>query len=127
MKSTAIILPMSLYPLATMGFSLKKFYRYGKLKATMFSLIQDAQQKCSKGLSTGCCDKKYQFFKVGNTYISPAKITNTTNHYIDIQTYTLTFSENIVTEKTAQVSNCTHAPPLFSCLHFLISNSVFKA
>lgn len=96
MKKAAIILLICVYSLATMGFSLKQFYCCGKLKSVTFSLLQEAKDKCGNGDDkTGCCDSKFQFFKVKDNHISADQADFPFKHFIDLHLYTPSFQDKI--------------------------------
>ena len=109
-----------------MGFSLKEFYCCTKLKSISFFLALDTKEKCGKGDSKGCCDNKYQFFKVKDTHISADKITNPVNNFTDLHLCTPIFPITTFAVQTAPVANSSHAPPLIKGVPLYISNCVFR-
>ncbi|OJY97492.1 MAG: hypothetical protein DI535_21905 [Citrobacter freundii] len=127
MKKAAIILLICVYSLATMGFSLKQFYCCGKLKSVTFSLLQEAKDKCGNGDDkTGCCDSKFQFFKVKDNHISADQADFPFKHFIDLHLYTPSFQDiSFVSQKTT-IAYRSNAPPLHQGVPIYIYNCVFR-
>src|SRR4051812_40922750 len=94
MKKDAVILLICVYSLATMGFTIKQFYCCGKLKSITFSFAQEIKDKCAKGNDkAGCCDKKFQFFKVKDNHISADLADFPAKHFVDLHLYTASFQD----------------------------------
>ena len=127
MKKAILILLICIYLLATMGFSLQHFFCCCKLTSTTFSLIQNEKQKCSKGNEkSGCCDSKYEFFKVKDNYITADVVSNPGKYFIDLHLYTLLFPDiSFVSQKTT-IAYKSNAPPLETGVPIYIYNCVFR-
>ncbi len=127
MKKAALILLICVYSLATMGFSVKQFYCCGKLKSTSISLTKDAEQKCGKGNEkSGCCDNKYQFFKVKDKHITADEVHSPVKHFNDLHLYTPSFQDiSFVSQKTT-IAYRSNAPPLRTGVPIFICNCVFR-
>ena len=127
MKKAVLISLIFIYSLATMGFTLKQFYCCGKLKSITISLTQNGEKKCGKGNEkNGCCDNKYQFFKVKDNHITADQVSSPVNHFIDLHFYTTPFhNSNFVSQKTA-IAYRSNAPPLDKSIPIYIYNCVFR-
>lgn len=127
MKKAAIILLICVYSLATMGFTLKQFYCCGKLKSITFSLTQQSKDKCSKGNEKGgCCDSKFQFFKVKDNHISADQADFPVKHFVDLHLNTPSFQDiSLISQKTT-IAYKSNAPPLHQGTPVYISNCVFR-
>lgn len=130
MKKFALILLISIYSLATMGFSLKEFYCCGKLKSISLFFSRDANQECKKEsgslCGSGCCENKYQFFKVKDQHISGKKITSIVDYFTWLHLYPPSFSVPPLAVQTTTVANSNHAPPLFTGIPVYLYNCVFR-
>ena len=127
MKKATLILLICIYSLATMGFSLKQFYCCGKLKSTTLSLVQEEKESCGKGNEkSGCCDNKYQFFKVKDNHIAADEVNSPVKHCVDLHLFTPSFQDiSFVSQKTAIAYN-SNAPPLRTGVPIYIYNCVFR-
>lgn len=126
MKKAALILLIGIYSLATMGFSLKEFYCCGKLKSINLSLTPDIKKNCDKGEGDGCCDNKYQFFKVKDNHISADQISSPAIYFTDLDLYTHTSQITTISVEKTTVAYSSHAPPLYKGVAVYISNCVFR-
>ena len=127
MKKVALILLICIYSLATMGFSLKQFYCCGTLKSTSISLTPDAEHKCAKGNEKGgCCDNKYQFFKVKDNYITADQVTSPVKHFVDLHLYTPSFEDISFASQKPTLAYRSNAPPLHLGVPIYITNCVFR-
>ncbi len=129
MKKAALILLICSYSLATMGFSLKEFYCCGKLKSVTVELTPNKKQTCNKGDGgSGCCDNKYQFFKVKEKHISAAKVSSPATYFIDLGLFTpsSSFQQIWFASPKNIVANRSNAPPLHSGVSAYIYNCVFR-
>lgn len=127
MKKAALILLVCIYSLATMGFSLKQFYCCGKLKSTTFSLLQQDKKECGKGNErSGCCDNKYQFFKVKDKYISADEVHSPVKHFVDLHLYTPTLQHISFLSQKTTIAYKGNAPPLATGVPIYIHNCIFR-
>ena len=127
MKKVSLILLICIYSLATMGFSLKQFYCCGKLKSISISITQETNQKCSKGNEkSGCCDNKYQFFKVKDNHITADQVSTPVNHFIDLYLYTSSFQDITFATQKPTIAYRSNAPPLITSVPIYIYNCVFR-
>jgi len=127
MKKVALILLICVYSLATMGFSLKQFYCCGKLKSVAISLTQDANQKSGKGIKkSGCCDNKYQFFKVKDNHITADQVNSPVKCFIDLHLYAPSFQEITFASQKTLISYRSNAPPLYTGVPLYIYNCIFR-
>src|SRR5688572_26531886 len=127
MKKAALILLICIYSLATMGFSLRQFYCCGELKSTTFSLVEDAQQNCSKGDGKiGCCDNKYHFFKVKDKHINADQVSSLVKHFIDLHPNIPSFQEMSFASQKPVIAYRSNAPPLRTSIPTYIYNCVFR-
>ena len=127
MKKAAIILLICIYSLATMGFTIKHFYCCGKLKSVTFSLAHQAKDKCAKGNDkSGCCDSKFQFFKVKDKHISADQADFPVKHFVDLHLYIPSFQDiSFVSQKTT-IAYKSNAPPRHQGTPTYIYNCVFR-
>ncbi len=126
MKKVVLILLISSYSLATMGFSLREFYCCGKLKSVTVDLTSIEKQTCNKANGSGCCDNKYQFYKVKDNYLSAKALDIPLNSFIDLDLFTSQVQSISFVKQAFDVINGSHAPPLYSGVPLYISNCVFK-
>ncbi|MEJ7678313.1 MAG: hypothetical protein WKG06_10720 [Segetibacter sp.] len=93
-----------------MGFSFKQFYCCGKLKSTTFSLVQQDKNECGKGNEkNGCCDNKYQFFKVKDNHITADEVHSPVKHFVDLHIYTPSFQGiSFVSQKLQLLTKAMH-------------------
>lgn len=126
MKKVALILLICIYSLATMGFSLKQFYCCGKLKSINISLALETKQKCSKGNAKGCCDNKYQFFKVKDNHITADKASTPVNHFIDLHLYSPLFQDITFVCNEITIAYKSNGTPLNATVPLYIYNCVFR-
>jgi hypothetical protein len=127
MKKAGLILLICIYSLATMSFSIKQFYCCGKLKSTTFSLIQSEKQKCGKGNEkSGCCDNKYQFFKVKDSYINADAVSCPIKYFADLHVYTPSFHDICFVSQKPAIAYKGNPPPLQTDVPIYICNCVFR-
>src|SRR6476646_145851 len=106
MKKVALILLICIYSLATMGFSINQFYCCGKLRSIALTFSQDTQEKCAKGNEkSGCCQNKYQFFKVSDKHVTSYQISSPVIVNIDLHLFTLPFQYIIFTSQNITIAN----------------------
>ncbi len=98
MKTVALIILISIYSTAVVGFSLREFYCCGKLKSVSVTFSQDAKQKCSKGNGSGCCGNKYQFFKVKDNHFASDDVNIPVKHFTDLNLFTPSSSKIMYTK-----------------------------
>ena len=109
-----------------MGFTLRHFYCCGKLKSITFSLAQNIEKKCSKGEGPGCCDNRYQFFKVKDKHISTDNISFSFNSFTDLHLNDLSFAIPTFAVQEIVPSYSVHSPPLHAEVPLYIYNCVFR-
>jgi len=126
MKKIALILLICSYSLATMGFSLKEFYCCGKLKSVTVELTPNKKQTCNKGDGSGCCDNKYQFYKVKDNHLSGKAVDIPLNYFTDVDLFTSEVQSISFVTNEIDVINGSHAPPLYKGVPVYISNCVFR-
>jgi hypothetical protein len=98
----------------------------GKLKSITVLLVPDSKQKCNKGTGSGCCDNKYQFFKVKDKHISAAKVSSPVNYFTDLNLLIPSFQQISFATPNIIVADRSHAPPLNSGVSAYIYNCVFR-
>ncbi len=127
MKKFALILLICIYSLSTVGFSLKEFYCCGKLKSVTVALAQDTKQKCSKGdEKSGCCNNKYQSFKVKDKHFAVSDLKIPAKHFTDLTLFTPVFQQISFASQQSATANKSHAPPLHTSVPIYIYNCVFR-
>ena len=127
MKKVAPILLICIYSLATMGFTLKQFYCCGKLKSITFSLTQQAKDKCAKGDDkSGCCDSKFQFFKVKDNHISADQTDFPVKHFVALHPYTPSFQDISFVSQKSTIAYKSNAAPLRTGVPIYIYNCIFR-
>lgn len=127
MKKVTLILLITLYSLSTVGFSLKEFYCCGKLKSVTVALAQDTKQKCSKGNEkSGCCNNKYQSFKIKDKHVAGSDVKIPTKHFTDLILFTRVFQLVSFASQQLATTSKSHAPPLHTSVPIYIYNSVFR-
>ena len=128
MKKIVVILLICVYALATMGFSLKRFYCCGNLKTISLSLTGNDDNTCSKSHSNKdhCCKNKFQYFKVKNTQIIASHINLPVNSFVFITLDHLSFKTIIFAPQKSIISYRSNAPPLYDNVPVYISNHVFR-
>lgn len=127
MKKFAAILLISIYAVATMGFSLREFYCCGKLSSKSVILIAGENEQCSKGNNDDrCCKNKYQYFKVKDNHVSADHIDLPAKYVVSIY-FNNTYVYNIVfSSQKPAVSHRSNAPPLERDIPIYLSNCVFR-
>ncbi len=127
MKKIVLILLICSYSLATMGFSLNEFYCCGKLKSVTIELSPNKKQTCSKGNEkSGCCDNKYQFYKVKDNHLSGKALDIPLKYFTDLDLFTSEVQSISFVTQEIDVINGSHAPPLYTGVPIYISNCVFR-
>lgn len=127
MKRLCVILLLCFYSLATMGFGLKQFYCCGKLKSVTLLLVHEAKDNCGKGDDkSGCCDHKYQFFKVKDNHVSACRADFPVKHFVDLPLYTPSFHDiSFVSQKTTTAYK-SNAPPIHRGNTIYLYHCVFR-
>ena len=127
MKKFAIILLVSIYSLSTLGMSIRQFYCCGKLKSTDITFTEVSKQKCSKGNSmTGCCKFSFTSLKVKDSHVAADGITTPAKYFIDLHLFIPTFEAGILANKSMDIANASHAPPLHYVVPIHILNCVYR-
>ncbi len=126
MKKVVLILLICSYSLATMGFSLKEFYCCGKLKSVTVALTPNKKQPCNKGDGSGCCDNKYQFYKVKDNHFSGKDVDISLKYFTDLNFFISEVQQILFASRKIHVINGSHAPPLYTGVPIYISNCVFR-
>jgi len=126
MKKVAIIFLVCIYSVATMGFTIKQFYCCGILKSITLSVSQDSNLKCDKGSGDGCCNNKYQFFKVKDKHISAGNISCPDNYFTDLHSYYPSFTITAFAVQQTSLAHSNHSPPLQSGVSLYIYNCTFR-
>ncbi|MEJ7768459.1 MAG: hypothetical protein WKF89_11655 [Chitinophagaceae bacterium] len=126
MKKIVLILLICSYSLATMGFSLKEFYCCGKLKSVTVELTPNKKQTCNKGDGSGCCDNKYQFYKVKDNHLSGKAVDIPLKYFTDLDLFTSVIQSISFSIQEIDVMNGSHAPPLYTGVPIYLSNCVFR-
>ena len=126
MKKAAITLLICIYSMATMGFTLRQFYCCGILKSITLSLTQDTKLKCGKGSGDGCCNNKYQFFKVKDNHITADQVSSLVKYSIDLHLYNPALNEISFASQKTLISYRSNAPPLHTHGPLYIYNCVFR-
>ncbi len=127
MKKVVLILLICSYSLATMGFSLKEFYCCGKLKSVTLELTPNKKQTCNKGDGgSGCCDNKYQFYKVKDNHVASKDVNNSLKYFTDLNLFTPTFQKILFSSPKIFVANRSNAPPIHSGVSTYLFNCVFR-
>ena len=126
MKKVSLILLVGIYSLAIMGFSLKQFYCCGKLKSITISLAAHAEKSGKDNGKSGCCDNKYQFFKVKDNHISADQIINPATYFSDLHDFNPYFPIATFSVEETTIPYSSHAPPLYNGVPVYISNCVFR-
>ena len=98
-----------------------------KLKSTTFSLIQSEKHKCGKGNEkSGCCDNKYQFFKVKDKHITTYQLNSPVKPFVDLHLYTPSLQNISFASQKPVIAYRSNAPPLHTGVPIYIYNSVFR-
>lgn len=127
MKKIVLILLISIYSLSTFGVSLKEFYCCGKLKSVTLTLANEGKEKCGKGDSkNGCCKTKIQSFKVKDSHLAAAHLATPLKYYTELYNFTTSLQPVAFANCEAEVTNGSHAPPLYRGVPVYISNCVFR-
>ncbi len=127
MKKFAAILIISIYAVATMGFSMKEFYCCGKLKKVSIVVVEQ-KEKCSKGDSNsdGCCNNKYHYFKVKDNHVSAVNTEFTAAHFLGLHILSTFFQNNIFSSQKTVIAYKSNAPPFHRSVPVYISNCVYR-
>ncbi|MEJ7828449.1 MAG: hypothetical protein WKF91_09645 [Segetibacter sp.] len=125
MKKIVLILLICSYSLATMGFSTKEFYCCGELKSVTVELTPSKKQTCKKGAGNGCCDNKYQFYKIKDNHLSGKAVDIPLKYFIGVDLFTSEIPSISFVRQEIDVVNGSHAPPSYTGVPIHISNCVF--
>lgn len=126
MKKTAVLVLIFLYALSSFGIGIRQFYCCGKLKATSLNIIASPKKSCSAGESNGCCNTKYQYFKVKDSHFGTQEINSPFNHLAEAPLLLFpTWDLSLVTTQTSS-GFFAHAPPLPPCTPIYIMNCVYR-
>ncbi len=110
-----------------MGFSLKEFYCCGELKSISLTIADDGKAKCKNGDSNteGCCNNKFQYFKVKDNHVSAAQVILSPQFSADLDIYFPAVQGVASCTPIAKVTYQSHAPPLHNGVPVYLSNCVF--
>jgi len=110
-----------------MGFTIKEFYCCGDLKSVSVVIADDTKGECNKGNEKrGCCDNKFDFFKVKDNHFVGDKITIPAKYFTDLVLFTPSYQSFKFNPQTVNVANRSNAPPLHSGTPIYIYNCVFR-
>jgi hypothetical protein len=111
-----------------MGFSMKEFYCCGKFKSISLTFADDGKAKCKNGDSDtdGCCENKFQSFKVKDNHVSAVQVILPAQFFADLDINFHSFEEIISFSQKSKVAYQSHAPPLYTGVPIFISNCVFR-
>ena len=110
-----------------MGFSLQQFYCCGKLKSVSVTIVQGNKNDCRNGNEKrGCCNNKYQFFKVNDNHFTADNIKTPVKQFIDLHLFTPSFQEIAFSSRKNLICNRSNAPPIYAGLPTYIYNCVFR-
>ncbi|MEO5998503.1 MAG: hypothetical protein ABIN89_17235 [Chitinophagaceae bacterium] len=126
MKKVALILLICSYTVATMGFSLQEFYCCGKLKSVTVEITPNKKQTCNKGDGSGCCDNKYQFYKVKDNHLSGKALDLPLKDFTDLDLFTSEIQSISFFTQEIDVIKGNHAPPIYTSVPIYIFNCVFR-
>ncbi len=127
MKKIAVILLISVYSLATVGFSLKNFYCCGDLRSVNFSLTGASNQYNKSNDKSDCCKTTYQFFKINQNHIAADQIHSPADDFSFIQSGLLLLEATSIplSQKLDDIKSI-HAPPFFNKIPIYLSNRVIR-
>jgi len=126
MKKVALILLISIYSLATMGFSLKEFYCCGKLKSISLTLSASEKNNAFKFNSKNdCCKNKFHFHKLNNDHFASGPSINTFSDFVYLpHPY---YNDGVRRYLSFQApAGSIHSPPIFNGVASYITNCVFR-
>ena len=127
MKKVALILLICIYSLATMGFTFQQFYCCGKLREISLTIPKTQKSNCKTcNHSKGCCDNKYQFFKVNDNHFISDNIKAPVKQFSDLLLYTPSFSDIIFSSHQIFFCNKCNAPPVHYGVASYVYNCVFR-
>ena len=127
MKKVALILLISIYAISTLGVGLKEFYCCGKLKSISISIVPDAKQTCGKGNEkSGCCNNKYQVFKIKDKHVTADEISSPVKHIVELHSFTPSFHHITSTTQKITIANRSNAPPVHPGVPDYIYNCVYR-
>ncbi|MGH2566022.1 MAG: HYC_CC_PP family protein [Ginsengibacter sp.] len=124
-KFTAIIL-ISIYAVATMGFSMKEFYCCGKLKKVTIAVV-DQKDNCKKGDSNtdGCCNNKFHYFKVKDNHLGAVNVALTNTQFTSLHILNTCFQNSIFSSLKTVIAYKSNAPPFHRSVPVYIANCVY--
>src|SRR3982751_2090154 len=114
MKKASLILLICCYSLATIGLSLKQFYCCGKLSSVTVVLTQVEKKAGNERYKEqGCCNNKYQFFKVNDNHFAGNISKVPCKPFIDLGLIIPSFRQILLlASPNTMVADNTNAPPL---------------
>lgn len=153
MKKFAAILLITVYTLATMGFSIKEVCSCGKFKKTAIAIVYEKEKdKCKKGdkdncnmggkdkcqsggkdkcqdgncNSDGCCNKKFHYFKVKDSHISVENVQLESTYFTILYTLNTSFQNSIFSSQKTISAYKSKPPPFYRVVRVYITNCVFR-
>ena len=94
MKKASLIVLICCYSLATIGLSLKQFYCCGKLSSVTVVLTPGEKKTGNKAHEEpGCCNNKYQYFKVNDNHFAENISKVPCKHFIDLGSFIPSFRQ----------------------------------
>ncbi|HUQ67619.1 MAG TPA: hypothetical protein VM101_15765 [Flavitalea sp.] len=109
-----------------MGFSLKQFYCCGKLASVTVSLAPTEKDKCQSDEKKGCCETKFQFFKVKDNHLSANQVDVPVKHFFELHLYTPSFQDISMHRQETSIAYRSNAPPLQQGVPIYIYNCIFR-
>ncbi len=127
MKKAALILLVTIYALSSFGIGIKQFYCCGELEATNLTFIQQDVKKCGKQDEEGCCQTKYQFYKVSDQHAAAVDIISPTKQFTLLHVFTPIYTSlALVNQQLNDSANSSNAPPLHSGVPLFIFNCIYR-
>ena len=110
-----------------MGFTLKQFFCCGQLKSISLTNGQNTENNCRNvNQKSGCCNNKFQFFKVNDNHFTSDDIKAPVKQVIDLHLFTPSFQEIPFCNSKIIICNRSNAPPLYPGVPTYINNCVFR-
>ncbi len=121
------ILLLMIYSLASWGVGIRQFYCCGKLKSVNIAITQDSRDHCGKGdKKPGCCENKYQFFKVKDTHIAAEGINHPAKFAVEFDSHLPAPDFAYFSNQAIYFANYTNGPPLAPGKTIYIFNCIFR-
>jgi hypothetical protein len=126
MKKLTLIVYLLLYCASSFGVAIRQFYCCSRLESTLLLLSSvEKDNSRSKDDKKGCCDTRFQSFKVKDYHAPAANVNAPTLFAVDLHLlYLVSIFSGMAAPKATAPS--IHSPPINRTVSLCVINSVFR-